>query len=170
MQFPDPPSTLDADTAEELLAFFDRFPVLKVAGFSLWTFEEMTPEAAKVVARSGSRGDDAHDAGMIEIGRHLSFAPESLQRIVILGEPGGQHLDGDFSVRVKLPGLVDLAHAAAAQEANDLEIVQTCARLQHGLSSWDKGRAYVCHAKRSVRSRQSTFFFSPDFLSRRCVR
>lgn len=48
-----PPNILDAQTAEELLAFFDRFPVLKVAGFSLWTFDEMTPEAAKVIADSG---------------------------------------------------------------------------------------------------------------------
>ena len=29
MVFPAPPNILDADTAEELLDFFDRFPVLK---------------------------------------------------------------------------------------------------------------------------------------------
>lgn len=48
-----PPNLLDADTAEELLRFFDQYPILQVAGFSLWTFDEMTPEAAKVIARSG---------------------------------------------------------------------------------------------------------------------
>jgi hypothetical protein len=53
MRFPDPPNILDAETAEELLRFFDKYPVLKVAGFSLWTFDEMTPEAAKVIADSG---------------------------------------------------------------------------------------------------------------------
>lgn len=47
-----PPNTLDADTVEELLRFFDRFPVLKIAGFSIWTFDSMTPEAAKVIAKS----------------------------------------------------------------------------------------------------------------------
>ena len=53
MRFPAPPNILDADAAEELLAFFDKYPVLKITGFSLWTFDEMTPDAAKVIARSG---------------------------------------------------------------------------------------------------------------------
>jgi hypothetical protein len=53
MRFPDPPNILDAETAEELLRFFDKYPVLKVAGFSLWTFDEMTSEAAKIIADSG---------------------------------------------------------------------------------------------------------------------
>ena len=53
MRFPDTPTILDADAAEELLRFFDKYPVLKIAGFSLWTFDEMTPEAAKVIADSG---------------------------------------------------------------------------------------------------------------------
>ncbi|MFM7071513.1 MAG: hypothetical protein ACKO38_06925 [Planctomycetota bacterium] len=53
MHFPTPSNVLDAETAEELLRFFDKYPVLKIAGFSLWTFDEMTPEAAKVIARSG---------------------------------------------------------------------------------------------------------------------
>jgi hypothetical protein len=53
MRFPEPQNILDADAANELLHFFDRFPVLKVTGFSLWTFEEMTPDAAQVIADSG---------------------------------------------------------------------------------------------------------------------
>jgi hypothetical protein len=52
MRFPDPPNILDADAAEELLRFFDQYPVLKVAGFSLWTFDSMTPDAAKIISRS----------------------------------------------------------------------------------------------------------------------
>lgn len=53
MRFPDPPNILDAEAAEELLRFFDKYPVLKIAGFSLWTFDEMTPEAAKIIADRG---------------------------------------------------------------------------------------------------------------------
>jgi hypothetical protein len=43
MQFPEAPNILDADTAEELLGFFDKHPVLKIAGFSLLTFDWLTP-------------------------------------------------------------------------------------------------------------------------------
>lgn len=53
MRFPEAPNILDADAAEELLRFFDKYPVLKIAGFSLWTFDSMTPEAANAIARSG---------------------------------------------------------------------------------------------------------------------
>lgn len=53
MRFPDPPNILDAETAEEILRFFDKYPVLKVAGFSLWTVDEMTAEAAQVIAKAG---------------------------------------------------------------------------------------------------------------------
>jgi hypothetical protein len=53
VQFPEPSNILDDAAAEELLAFFDQFPVLKIAGLSLWTFDSMTPEAAKIIADSG---------------------------------------------------------------------------------------------------------------------
>ena len=52
MRFPEAPNILDAKAAEELLRFFDKYPVLKIAGFSIWTFDSMTPEAAKIIADS----------------------------------------------------------------------------------------------------------------------
>jgi hypothetical protein len=30
--------------------FFDRFPVFKIASFSVWTFDTMTAKAAKMIA------------------------------------------------------------------------------------------------------------------------
>jgi len=46
MHFPTPSSVLGVETVEELLAFFGYSPVLSAAGFSLWEFEMITPDAA----------------------------------------------------------------------------------------------------------------------------
>ena len=56
MRFPEAPHILDAEAAEELLRFFDKYPVLKLAGFSLWTFESMTPEHPYRPSRTGAAG------------------------------------------------------------------------------------------------------------------
>lgn len=53
MHFPTPGRVLDAETATELIAFLRKNPVLGVAGFSLWEFEWITPDAARVISGSG---------------------------------------------------------------------------------------------------------------------
>jgi len=71
MQFPTPSSVLDVETAEELLTFFRKYPVLGFAGFSLWKFEMITPDAARVISDSGQ------DILFLDTVRH--FSPEAIR-------------------------------------------------------------------------------------------
>src|SRR5205085_8652919 len=91
-------------------------------------------------------GDDADDAGMIELGGDLGLAPEPRQKLLIRRQPGGEHLESDAPARPLLLRLVDLAHAALAQQADDLEFTETVMGLEHGSSS----RGLCCRKKEFI--------------------
>ena len=93
MRFPEAPNILDADAAEELLRFFDKYPVLKIAGFSLWTFDEITPDAAKVIA----------DSELLELVEHAFHENQDYwaeRRQALVGaEPGRRRSSGRARAR-----------------------------------------------------------------------
>ena len=67
---------------------------------------------------------DRHDAGVVEQGDGLGLVLEPAQ-LVVAGEHAGlDHLEGDGPVEADLPGLVDDAHAAAAQLLVDLVVAE----------------------------------------------
>ena len=67
---------------------------------------------------------DRHDAGVVEQGDRLGLVPEPAQLVVAGEHAGPDHLQGDGPVEADLPGLVDDAHAAAAQLAPDLVVAE----------------------------------------------
>lgn len=119
MRFPEPSNILDADAAKELLAFFDKYPVLKVAGFSLWTFDEMTPEAAKVIANSGLDILFLDSVRVVspEVIRILVESPVSflsLGGLVEISPEVAELLSGFRGSCLKLDGLTELDPEVAA--------------------------------------------------------
>lgn len=119
MRFPEAPHILDAETAEELLRFFDKFPVLKIAGFSLWTFDEMTPDAAKVIANSGMDILFLDSVKVVspEVIRILVESPVSFLSLGGLKEISpevAEVLSGFRGACLKLDGLTQLSAEVAA--------------------------------------------------------
>ena len=55
------------------------------------------------------------DVGMIQGGCGVRFAPEAAERLRIAGDLVGQKLQGDETMQPGVFGLVDDAHAAAAE-------------------------------------------------------
>ena len=62
---------------------------------------------------------DLCDARMIERGERLRFAREPRQAIAVIGNGVGQHLQRDVPAEASVTRLVDLAHAARAEERAD---------------------------------------------------
>ena len=62
---------------------------------------------------------DAADVGMRHQARHADFAVEALQQALIARRLFGQELQGDGLSQRQVGGAIDLAHAAAAQQADD---------------------------------------------------
>ena len=60
---------------------------------------------------------DRDDARVVEQGDGLGLVPEPAQLVVAGEQAGPDHLEGDGPVERDLAGLVDDAHAAAAQLA-----------------------------------------------------
>ena len=58
---------------------------------------------------------DRHDARVVEQGDGLGLVLEPAQLVVVGQDAGLDHLEGDGPVEADLAGLVDDAHAAAAQ-------------------------------------------------------
>ena len=69
-------------------------------------------------------GVDRHDVGVVQLGRRLGLAAEALHRLGRQSQAGGEHLERHLAVERDLPRLVDDAHAAAAELADDLEIAE----------------------------------------------
>ena len=63
---------------------------------------------------------DRHDVGIVETRRGAGFAAEPLLVIRVLGEVRQQHLQRDGSVDGGVVGTPHLAHAAAAQQLDQL--------------------------------------------------
>ena len=62
--------------------------------------------------------------GMVEVGDRLGLVAEPPHLVVAGPVPGPDHLEGDEAVEAELPGLVDDAHAAAAQDAEQLVVAE----------------------------------------------
>ncbi len=64
--------------------------------------------------------EDLDDVGVLELGDGLGLGEEADGGLAPAWVPGQDHLQGDGAVEPDLSGLVDDAHAAAAQLALDL--------------------------------------------------
>ena len=69
---------------------------------------------------------DGHDVGVVQLGGGLGLVLEALQVLGVQRRGERQHLQRDAPAQGQLHGLVDDAHAAAADLADDLEIAQRC--------------------------------------------
>ena len=65
---------------------------------------------------------DRADVGMIQRGRRARFALEALERAGLQRHVFRQELEGDRAIEPRVLGLVDDAHAAAAEEFGDLVV------------------------------------------------
>ena len=65
---------------------------------------------------------DLHDIGMMQPGDRFRLAPETVQVLRPGLEAGTDHLQGDQTVQLVLPGLVDHPHATVAQLRQDVVV------------------------------------------------
>ena len=76
------------------------------------------------------------DVGMIQRGGGLRFALETLEGLRVTGDFVGQELEGDETVQPGVFGLVDHAHAAAAELFDDAVVryglADHCQRILRG--------------------------------------
>ena len=88
-------------------------------------------------------GDDVR---VVEERRRLRLALEALQGLVAGGDPGAERLQGHEAVEDRVPGLVDLAHRAAAELADDLVLADPLAlhavTAGHALHAGAAGQAW----------------------------
>ena len=71
-----------------------------------------------------AHAEHGNDVGVVQPRGGLRLAAEALQLLGVQQRLLGQHLDGDVPVERLLERLVDNAHAAAADLADDAEIAQ----------------------------------------------
>ena len=88
-------------------------------------------------------GDDVR---VVEKRRRLRLALEALQGLVAGGDPGGERLQGHEPVEDRVLGLVDLAHRAAAELADDLVLSDPlelhAVTAGHALHAGEAGQAW----------------------------
>ena len=70
-------------------------------------------------------GEDRDDVGVMELGGGVGLALEALAGLSRQAEAGGQDLEGNAAIQRDLPGLVDDAHAAATDLADELEVAES---------------------------------------------
>src|SRR5262249_48780177 len=63
---------------------------------------------------------DRADCGMAERGGRTRFTAEAYYRALIVGQIGGQELEGDEALEFGVPGLVDDTHAATPEPFEDV--------------------------------------------------
>ncbi len=80
---------------------------------------------------------DRDDVGVVERGGGFGFLFKAKQAFDVSGKCGGKNLDGDATFEAGVNGMVDLAHAARAQRADDLERSYAASGI-HGSSNLDK--------------------------------
>ena len=73
---------------------------------------------------------DRHDVGVVQPGRGPRLAAEPLQAPGVAGDRVGQDLQGDVPAQRQLLGLVDDAHAAAADLAEDAVVADPLRRAR----------------------------------------
>ena len=82
----------------------------------------------EVDAALAADGIDGHDVGVMEPGGGLGLLAEALQMLGVEGGRKRQHLQGHPPGQRQLDGLVDDAHAAPANLADDAEVAQGIGR------------------------------------------
>ena len=70
--------------------------------------------------------EHGHDIGVMQVGRHLGFAGEAVLVLRVEQHLLGQHLERHPAPQRLLLGLVDDAHAAAADFADDVVVAEFC--------------------------------------------
>jgi hypothetical protein len=78
----------------------------------------------EVAAVGLADGVDRDDVGVVQLGGGLRLALEPLDRLLREPEPGRQDLEGDPAIQRQLAGLVDDAHPASADLAQQIEIAE----------------------------------------------
>ncbi len=63
--------------------------------------------------------EDGRDVGVVEGAGGLRLQLETAQAVGVGGEGGGEDLDRDVAVQARVPGAVDLPHAAGADGGED---------------------------------------------------
>ncbi len=81
---------------------------------------------------------DLRHVGVVEGGQQLGLAAEAGHAVHVGGEVGGQELEGHLAIEARVEGQENLAHAAAADGAEDLVVGEAVAWL-HGCSSARRG-------------------------------
>ena len=96
---------------------------------------------------------DLRDVWMIQRCENFGFTLEPSEAFRIAGYRSRQHLDGDLASEVGISGAIHLAHAAAAQQRQNLVDAEAGARSErHGTTSG--GRLYgVASIRRPAKCR-----------------
>ena len=79
-----------------------------------------------------SRLVDGDDVRVVERGRDPRLAQEALAEALVLGELGGDHLEGDLAPEPRLLGAIDRAHSPSADEGLDPVAGDRRSGRQHG--------------------------------------
>ena len=74
---------------------------------------------------------DRRDVGMIQCGERLRLAPESGEAVRVVREGSRQNLQGDIAIQPSVASPVHLAHAAGAEERDDLVGTDACRGGKH---------------------------------------
>ena len=88
------------------------------------TFDELHHERASALIVF--KAVDLRDVRMIERGDELRFPTEACEAFRLVGDRGGQYLDGDVAIEPAVAALVDLAHPAGADRLDDRVGADTC--------------------------------------------
>jgi hypothetical protein len=92
--------------------------------------EKLTDDVGEPAAVGVRRSDvvDRHDIRMVELARGARLALEPPEAIGVFGQRPRQHLDRDVALQPRVPGAIDLAHPAGADQRLDFVGSQACAR------------------------------------------
>ncbi len=63
---------------------------------------------------------NVRDVRVVEGGEHLRFAAEAREPIRIARDGRDQNLDGHVAIELRVAGAIDLAHAAGAEQRDDV--------------------------------------------------
>ncbi len=104
-------------------------PVLRHEALQVYALDELHDQIAQRLARFvGDRDfpsvEGLDDVGVAQRGQGLHLAGEALHEDGVAVALGGQHLEGHGPFHVDVFGLVDHAHAAAAEPVEDAVVAQ----------------------------------------------
>ena len=103
-----------------------------------------------VDAALAADGVDRHDVRVVQLRRRLGLVLEALQLPGVQRRRERQHLEGDAPAQRQLHRLVDDAHAAAADLADDAEIAERLRRAGASVAGVDGARRSAAGAVNHV--------------------